>query len=128
MILTAFIDILCIGFITWILKNRSKKIILKSQPQFMIICLVGVMINSCSIITLGVDDSKDRLPGTLSFTCNASWWFWSIGSTIVYSSLITKMYRIHKIFVNPTLRAMKITNLLSFYHKQIYFQLSQIQI
>jgi len=108
MIFTAIIELICIGFILWVTKHRNATIIVKSQPQFLVICLLGVMTSTFAIIPLGIDDSQPYV--SLSASCNATWWLWSIGTTMVYAALITKMWRVLRIFKNTSLRALKITN------------------
>ncbi|GBG27239.1 Metabotropic glutamate receptor-like protein E [Hondaea fermentalgiana] len=103
-------EVSCIYFIIWTFMNKKSRVVVKSQPEFLVISLVGVMISTAAVIPLGMDDGILHSSLGLDVSCNAWILLWTFGNTILYGALITKLYRILRIFENPSLRTMKISN------------------
>lgn len=108
--LMVIVELMCIFFVFWVRANRHAKVIVKSQPHFLIISLIGVMISTSSVIPLGIDEGIVTSQFGLNFSCNAWIALWTYGNTIIYGALMAKLYRIMRIFNNPNLRSMRIRN------------------
>lgn len=103
-------EAICGFYIFFVISNKTSKVIVKSQPEFLVLCIIGVMISTSSVIPLGMDEGILKHQFGLNFSCNAWVPLWAIGNTFIYGALITKLYRILRIFDNPSLRTMRIRN------------------
>ena len=109
---------LAISFIVWTYLNRNTKIVRSSQPIFLILICVGVIIMVSSIIPAVMEpdcyNSYDNDPTDstyvvicdnrnamhMSIACTSSTWLLWLGLSIIFSALYAKAYRVNKIFMN----------------------------
>jgi gamma-aminobutyric acid type B receptor len=93
----AIIMLFSIACIAWVFNNRTEKVVRASQPLFLYMICVGVMIFSCTIIPLGFDDGSYGQKA-VNAACMATAWLGPIGFTIIFSALFSKLWRINKIY------------------------------
>ena len=105
---------LAISFIVWTYLNRNTKIVRSSQPIFLILICVGVMIMVSSIIPAVMEPSEihchadstyvviceNRNAMQMTIACTSSTWLLWLGLSIIFSALYAKAYRVNKIFMN----------------------------
>ena len=70
------------GFAVWTWINRTSHVVRASQPLFLIIICLGVVLMSASVVTFGVDSPPFSL-GVANACCMLNWWFWCIGFGLV---------------------------------------------
>lgn len=86
-----------------------------SQPNFLVVFLVGIVMSTSAVYTLGVDFAYD-VEGLNSFVpvdyvfCQLNFWLISLGSTISATALIAKLYRINVLFNNPKMKRVSISD------------------
>ena len=91
---------LAIRFLVWTEKNHKQRVVRASQPLFLRVICVGVMIFASSIVPLNIDDRIASIHGC-SIACNFYYWLFFMGFSIMFSGLFTKIYRINRIMNNP---------------------------
>jgi len=98
-ILFCICSMLSLGFGLTVLVLRKNKVIVASQPFFLLMICFGTLVLASAIIPLTFDDSFDQPSQKgLEAACMAAPWLFSLGSTIMYSALFSKTWRINKIF------------------------------
>mmetsp|Transcript_2489 Transcript_2489/g.5714 ORF Transcript_2489/g.5714 Transcript_2489/m.5714 type:complete len:923 (+) Transcript_2489:466-3234(+) len=101
--------IFLIGF-TWV--KRRTRIMSRAQPTILMLFLVGVVLSSCSLFFIGVEDLETDLGQEFqNFSCMALYWSWSVGTVLTFGALTAKLYRIYRIFHNRALKRIRITNM-----------------
>lgn len=123
LVIMGLTQVSCVIFIIWTIIKRKSKQVMKSQPQFLIIFLLGIIISSLTVLFISVDEGFTESQSFLDISCNLHWATWSIGSTIVTSALLVKTYRILRIFKNPALK--KVTNM---HNVHLYVRISMLVI
>ena len=93
--------VFAIGCMVWTAICRSDLVVTAAQPFFLQMVATGVLIMSGSLIPLSVDDSGD--PDEMSETksigiCMSIPWLSFIGFTVTFSALLSKTWRINKLF------------------------------
>lgn len=107
-ILMGIVMLSSLGFIAWIVVNSKAKIVRHSQPKFLIMLCCGTLVLSSSIVTMGIDDNNSSLQAA-DRACMATPWLVSTGFIIAFSALFSKIWRVHKIFKNPSFRKIRVT-------------------
>ena len=95
-VMATIVILLSIGFSTWTLFHRNRKVIKASQPCFLGMILFGVLLMGSSIIPLSFDDSKGGRG--YSMACMAVPWLLCLGFCVSFSALFSKTWRINRIF------------------------------
>lgn len=95
-----YIAICCttVAFALWTFLKRHDRIVRASQPPFLIMVCVGVLILASALIPLSLDEyhvSKDIKSDAI---CMSVPWLISIGFTVTFAALFSKTWRINKIF------------------------------
>eukprot|EP00004_Rigifila_ramosa_P016937 TRINITY_DN406_c0_g1_i4.p1 TRINITY_DN406_c0_g1~~TRINITY_DN406_c0_g1_i4.p1 ORF type:complete len:2538 (+),score=464.25 TRINITY_DN406_c0_g1_i4:68-7681(+) len=93
----SIVPVLC--FYWW---NRAVPIIRRQQPLFCALTLLGCIMAIFSIMPL--------VGRPTSVTCGARMWVPPLAFTLVYGPLFAKTWRIYRIFNNPSLKTIVITN------------------
>jgi len=94
--LMAIVMITTLAFATWTYCNRKVRVVRASQPIFLGLLCAGAIIMSSAIVPLSIDDSVTSLSGC-NVACMAAPWLGSIGFTVVFSALFSKLHRVHKV-------------------------------
>mmetsp|Transcript_11112 Transcript_11112/g.19018 ORF Transcript_11112/g.19018 Transcript_11112/m.19018 type:complete len:1156 (-) Transcript_11112:219-3686(-) len=107
-------SLLIIFLAVWVQVNRRQKIILISSPPFLLQILLGALISVSAIIPLSLQDDDVFYTSSdtsgLDMACQAAPFLYSIGFAYLYSSLWLKTWRLGRIFDNPKLKRIFITN------------------
>lgn len=90
------IVVCCIVFAAWVFWNRKSFVVRASQPPFLYMVLVGVVIMGATIIPLSIDDENVSTRGC-SIACMCVPWLISVGFVTTFSALFSKLWRINKI-------------------------------
>mmetsp|Transcript_32071 Transcript_32071/g.59275 ORF Transcript_32071/g.59275 Transcript_32071/m.59275 type:complete len:1074 (+) Transcript_32071:111-3332(+) len=83
-------------FFAWTYKHRQHRVLKASQPMFMQLICIGTFIMALSIIPLSIDDSIAS-PEVCSKACMAVPWLVCSGFAITFSTLLAKLWRVHKV-------------------------------
>jgi len=84
-------------FIWWTKHNSLMPVVKSSQPFFLIMLCIGVIILISSIIPIIIDhDGMTTIESTI--ICNSIPWLVVIGISVILSALSTKAYRVNKIW------------------------------
>ena len=114
----------------WILRNLKHTVINHSQPVFLIIVLLGVCCNVSTIVPFLIDESsvsscqklnlvnnaslveeslyEQECQQQLDVACRSIPFLYMYGFVMTYSALLTKLWRVEKIFNNKKLQRLKI--------------------
>ncbi|KAG8035862.1 hypothetical protein G9C98_002988 [Cotesia typhae] len=87
------IAILLIFFNVWF---RHRRVVLSSHPVCNTIMLVGVIICFISVFLLGLD-GRFVSPGEYEHVCQARAWMLSIGFTLGFGAMFSKVWRVHRL-------------------------------
>ncbi|GAB5358576.1 hypothetical protein AAMO2058_000470200 [Amorphochlora amoebiformis] len=85
-----------IAFGCWIYVNRENKLVVASQPEFLYIILVGVVICGASGPLIAMDDRS----AWIDVTCNLALWLHTIGFSIIYAAIFAKIYRSKRLMID----------------------------
>jgi len=102
-VLVAITWLLCIIVTIWLGINRNEKLVKNSQPEFLFLLILGVIISNVSILALMVDEGGLSIM-TTDVGCMIFPWFYTIGFMLGYFALFAKTYRILLLFNNSKLR------------------------
>lgn len=92
-----------VGGLVWTYRNRSSIVVMASQPFFLVMVMIGVLIMSGSLISLTLDDGGniDSLSETRRvWMCMSVPWLGFMGFTVTYSALFSKLWRVNMLFRN----------------------------
>lgn len=95
------VGVLSIYFIGWTLFNRSSKVIMASQPFFLVMIAFGVLTLAAALIPLSFDDdgSSDTISNSKAVgICMSIPWLAFNGFGIIFSSMLAKTWRVNKLF------------------------------
>lgn len=84
------------GVTAWVVYNWKTRIVQASQPIFLLMIVLGVFIMSSSIIPMGIDDQHNST-GACTAACNATPWLISMGFSMTFSALFSKLWRINRL-------------------------------
>lgn len=110
---------LCCGL--WTVFYWRKPSVWASQPPFLILIVIGVIISISLIFPASIDHdfgmfhdhsmegvyTPEFHPG-LAVMCNLKLWLYCIGFVLTFGALLAKLWRIKVILVNPDLRERKV--------------------
>lgn len=100
--LFAVIAFLAVSFAAWTCLMSSVRVVVASQPQFLLLICLGAIVCGSALIPLSLDDSHPNFEGTRADrACQSIPWLASIGFTLMFSALFSKTWRINQIFHNP---------------------------
>ena len=85
-----------LGFVCWTFIYRNNNIVRVSQPLFLYTFCFGCFVLGTSIIPLSIDDSVASEEGA-SMACMAFPWLVSIGFTIAFAALFSKIWRVTRV-------------------------------
>ena len=102
---------LAVGCIVWTVAYRDADAVRSSQPVFLALIAVGVILSNAAAIPI-IQDHKDKPLVSASTTgagyypdldraCTTGLWLFSLGFDIVYGSLFAKLWRVQRIFLSP---------------------------
>jgi hypothetical protein len=91
----------------WTHSHIKDRVVVASQPPFLMLICIGCFTMASSIIPLSIDDSVASLDGC-SIACMAFPWLFSIGFSTSYAALFSKIWRINKVF-NAAHRMRRVT-------------------
>jgi ABC-type sugar transport system substrate-binding protein len=100
--LFAVIAVLAISFAAWTCRMSGVRVVVASQPQFLLLICLGALVCGSALIPLSLDDSDPSFDGTRADrACQSVPWLASVGFTLMFSALFSKTWRINQIFRNP---------------------------
>jgi 7 transmembrane sweet-taste receptor of 3 GCPR len=106
--LTAVAAMATIYCTIWFYTHRNARIVKSHQPEFLIVICVGLLLWEVSVIPLSFDDRMVSNRGC-DIACLSYQWLYSIGFTITFAGLYSKLWRINKIFHNPQFQRISVT-------------------
>jgi hypothetical protein len=95
--LMAIVFVTTAAFVSWVFFYGNTRIVKVMQPIFLLTICFGVFILSSSIIPMSLDDgiiSEENC----DIACMAMPWLVSMGFTVSFSALFSKLWRINKLF------------------------------
>ena len=81
----------------WVYLRRKHGVLRASQPLFLYLIAFGAAVQTSAIVTISYDESYGWSTIALSRSCMASAWLLPLGTTIIYSTLFTKLWRVNKV-------------------------------
>jgi hypothetical protein len=99
---------LALCYAVWVYLNKTKKMVKTMQPIFLVTICIGVGVMALGIVPLSIDDGIASTRGC-DIACVSVPWLLSLGFTIAFSALFSKLWRINKLFHNPSFRRVKVT-------------------
>ena len=115
---------LCISLFAWIAMNLKNRVVNHSQPIFLVLVLIGVSLNTSTIIPFLMDersvegctpnkdnvvvDFQEKCQEPLDTACRSLPFTYMYGFAITFSALLVKLWRVEKIFNNTQLRRLRI--------------------
>ncbi|KAL1498902.1 hypothetical protein AB1Y20_013424 [Prymnesium parvum] len=96
------VALLCI---VWTIAHRDAAVVKSAQPVFLVLIAAGVFITLLAAYPLSRDhrglepDANGRYE-SLDSACAGAMWFYVFGFDITYGSLLAKLWRVKKIFLN----------------------------
>ena len=103
------IGLMCVALMTaiflagFLLRNRTMMILKTMQPIFLVTVCGGVFIMAFTILPLSLDDQVLDEAG-VDAACMAIPWTLSMGMTVIFSALFSKLWRVNKLFSTATFR------------------------
>jgi len=96
-------------FAGWVILTRKHRVVKNSQPMFLLLLCFGVLVLMSAIFPLGIDDAiaDQRQCNT---ACASVPWLLSIGFSIIFAALFSKLWRINRVFnASATMRRVVVT-------------------
>lgn len=87
------------------------RVIQFSHPVCNIIMLVGVIICLASVILLGLD-GQFVAPEMYQYVCQGRVWLLSIGFTLGYGAMFSKVWRVHRLTTKTNKNTLKVVTIL----------------
>ena len=88
-----FVSIVCV---VWVQQNAKTHMVKASQPIFLHMLCIGTSVMGLSILPLGIDDEVST-HRACSAACMVFPWLFTLGFSISFSALFSKIWRINKI-------------------------------
>uniref|UniRef100_T1IUR5 G-protein coupled receptors family 3 profile domain-containing protein n=1 Tax=Strigamia maritima TaxID=126957 RepID=T1IUR5_STRMM len=88
--------IIAIGLLIFTIVFGSRRFIELSHPVCNMITLIGIIMCLLSVIFLGID-GRFVTPTQYPIVCQARAWILTVGFTLAYGSMFTKIWRVHRI-------------------------------
>jgi len=87
---------LAFGLAVWVCWHYQSPVVKAMQPLFLLLLCLGSIISNLSIIPLGAQINNDSMMADSA--CVTTAWLEAMGPTIFYASLISKLWRVNRIF------------------------------
>jgi hypothetical protein len=95
-------------YAVWVYWNRQLRIVKTMQPIFLVTICIGVGVMALAIVPLSIDDGIASTRGC-DMSCMSIPWLLSLGFTLAFSALFSKLWRINKLFHGQNFRRFKVT-------------------
>ena len=93
--LCALVILIALGWMVFTYLHRRAKYIRGSQPPFLYMLCIGVIVMTASIIPMSL---QEPIPiSTLNVSCMSQLWLLSAGFTTAFSALFCKIWRLNKV-------------------------------
>jgi len=89
--------------VAWVVVFRKVQVVRSSQPPFLILLGLGCFVMGSALIPLSIDDGVTTVEGA-SAACMAVPWLFFMGFVTAFSALFSKIWRINKIFHQPSFK------------------------
>ncbi|CAB9513893.1 Metabotropic glutamate receptor-like protein [Seminavis robusta] len=106
--LMAIVMATSVGFALFVFVYRETRILKTMQPVFLMAICLGIFIMSSTILPLSFDDGIIS-PEQCSQMCISQPWLFSIGCTILFSVLFSKLWRINRLLHAPRFERLMVT-------------------
>eukprot|EP00934_Nitzschia_sp_Nitz4_P006032 Nitzschia sp. Nitz4//scaffold18_size181773//174112//177214//NITZ4_001947-RA/size181773-snap-gene-0.284-mRNA-1//-1//CDS//3329540107//6022//frame0 len=93
-------------FMRWTYINRKTRVVLASQPIFLHIICLGLMVFASAMIPLALDHKVLSMEGC-SRACTTVPWLLVLGFSMTVSALLTKTHRVNILLLNKTTKRLK---------------------
>ncbi|CAB9505250.1 Gamma-aminobutyric acid (GABA) B receptor [Seminavis robusta] len=100
LVLSALVVASAVAWSVWVVRQADHRVIRASQPVFLHMMCGGVLIMGLSIIPLSIDDSIAGSNDGCDKACMAFPWLLSMGFSITFAALFSKIRRINMIVAN----------------------------
>ncbi|KAG7373875.1 7 transmembrane sweet-taste receptor of 3 GCPR [Nitzschia inconspicua] len=108
-VLYSILILLTLGCVSWTWCCRKTRVVMASQPFFLNLICVGIVLVASTIVPMVIDHQSYSLSGN-SVSCNATIWLAALGLGIVFSALFAKTHRINRIMNSANkFRRIKVT-------------------
>ena len=97
LLMCCIIAIMGLGCMLWTHLHRKSRVVLSSQPFFLHMICIGIIIMGCTIIPLSIDHGVAGSLAGATTACTASIWLIAMGFSITISALSTKTHRVNMI-------------------------------
>lgn len=88
---------LALFFGGWVVLNRKHRVVRISQPIFLDIIILGVIVLASAIFPLGVNETNADERGC-NIACVVTPWLVCLGFSLIFASLFSKLWRINRVF------------------------------
>ncbi|KYM82550.1 Gamma-aminobutyric acid type B receptor subunit 1 [Atta colombica] len=88
--------IIAIGLIVFSVYNRHRRVIYSSHPSANTIMLVGIIVCFLAVLCIGVD-GRFVTPWQFLIVCQARAWTMSVGFTLAFGAMFSKVWRVHRL-------------------------------
>lgn len=95
----AIIAIFSIGFAIMSFKYRDARVVRASQPFFLFLICIGILILGSTIIPASIDNERHSMKAC-NIACMCTPWLLCIGFTTTFSALFSKTWRINQVMRN----------------------------
>jgi len=109
--LGCLVIVAAISCAAWSYFNRSHVVLKLSQTRYLYVLCGGVTISTISIFFFSRSSTDPDDVDSLSTTCMLIPWFLSIGTSLTFSSLFAKTWRLGKIVNNSKMKRMIVTDM-----------------
>jgi hypothetical protein len=106
--LVAISVLTAVFYAVWVHWNREIRIVKTMQPIFLVTICIGVGVMELGIVPLSIDDGIASTRGC-DIACMSVPWLLSLGFTLAFSALSSKLWRINKLFHNQNFRRARVT-------------------
>mmetsp|Transcript_30066 Transcript_30066/g.69357 ORF Transcript_30066/g.69357 Transcript_30066/m.69357 type:complete len:245 (-) Transcript_30066:670-1404(-) len=86
-----------LSWIVWTWKSRNRVSVRFAQPTFLFLLCIGSLSMACTIIPMSLQEPTPK--PTLDFACKIIPWLLSMGFTVAFSALFSKLWRINNVSV-----------------------------
>jgi hypothetical protein len=94
----AIVYSIALALMVFTVTKRKLRVIKASQPLFLVIILIGVILMISTILPFSVEDSDHYDVESVSKACMAYPWLLTLGFATSFAALLSKTWRINKIF------------------------------
>jgi len=86
-----------IGFLVYTIRMRNARYIKLAQPPFLVMICVGTFLMASAIFPFSIDEGITENQMVLDASCSMSAWLFSLGLTITFAALFSKLWRANQI-------------------------------